>query len=370
MNNLETELTTIKKLIFSFIAFFLLVITFFIIDYIYTNFFRVANTENDYRIRHEFYHHTLAKSFNGFDGWGLELHQVCTDMNGFKSSCDKFNVLNRKFDIAFIGDSFTEGSGMLYEDTFVGIFSDNHPKLKVANLGVSSYSPTIYLAKIKYLLDQNYSFKHLYVFIDISDIQDESRYSVNSSGIVISDHQSVKADSKLISLRDFIFNNFKIFYFSVRKLKESLQTLKAETQNETDVFKLSRSEWTSNPNSTAYGLLGVEGSILQAEKNMEELYRILNDRDILLSIGVYPWPAQLLEIRDNKNKINRHVSIWKNFCEQRCSNFINLFPKYKDLITQNGVEHTYKKYFIAGDVHYNKAGYKLISEAIIYNEDQ
>jgi hypothetical protein len=304
-------------------------------------------------------------------------------MNGFRSSCDKINVSNKQFDVAFIGDSMTEGIGLLHENTFVGMFAANHPKLKVANLGVASYNPTIYLTKIKWLLHNGFSFKHIYVFIDISDIQDESRYSINSNGVVISEDQTVKPDSLLYPLKEFVFKNFKLFYVGFGNLKRLIEPLTAKKQNLEDYSpKLStealpvrfpigfwqRSEWTYNSNSTAYGTLGVDGSIKQAEKNMTELHKILNIWGISLSVGVYPWPTQLIEIKDSNNKINRQVSIWKKFCEKRCSNFINLFPKYKDLIAKNGLEYTYNSNFIPGDVHYNKAGNKLISDAIVYEK--
>jgi hypothetical protein len=59
---------------------------------------------------------------------------------------------------------------MTYEKTFVGMYADNHRNLRIANLGVSSYSPTIYYAKIKNLLDSGFEFKKVIVFIDISDL--------------------------------------------------------------------------------------------------------------------------------------------------------------------------------------------------------
>ena len=46
-------------------------------------------------------------------------------------------MIEKDFDILFIGDSFTEGVGLDYNDTFVGIF-ENNLKLNIGNLGVSS----------------------------------------------------------------------------------------------------------------------------------------------------------------------------------------------------------------------------------------
>ncbi len=59
--------------------------------------------------------------------------------------------MDKNFDVAFMGDSFVEG-GLEYEKTFVGIFEDN-TNLSVANLGVISYAPKIYLSKENYIYD-------------------------------------------------------------------------------------------------------------------------------------------------------------------------------------------------------------------------
>ena len=100
------------------------------------------------------------------------------------------------------------------------MFASNYKDLKIANLAVSSYNPTIYLMKLKWLLDNGYSFKHIYVFIDISDIQDESRYFVSSEGIVKSEHQAVNPNSILYTLKEFVFKNFILFYFGLRNLRK------------------------------------------------------------------------------------------------------------------------------------------------------
>jgi hypothetical protein len=87
------------------------------------------------------YDHTHDKNLDVFTGnirWRL-----CTDSNGFRVFCN--NKLNKKkFDIAVIGDSYAAGVGLKYEETFVGIFSEKIGVDKVANLGVASYSPSIY----------------------------------------------------------------------------------------------------------------------------------------------------------------------------------------------------------------------------------
>ena len=53
------------------------------------------------------------------------------------------------YDYIFIGDSFTEGVGLNYNDTFVGIFEKNLSNKDIGNLAMSDYSPRNYYHKIK-----------------------------------------------------------------------------------------------------------------------------------------------------------------------------------------------------------------------------
>ena len=334
---------------------------FFGLDYLYSN-TRTPSVEFGFHILHKVFHHSMAESFDGFGQWGDNKYRVCTDMNGFKASCNQVESSRKSFDVAFIGDSFTEAVSMTYEDSFVGMFAENNPSLHVANLGVSSYSPTIYLAKVRWLLEHGYMFNHLYVFVDISDIQDESIYSTGVTGNVYG-KESINSDSQLFLLKQFVTDNFKLFKLGCLKIKNLWSNEEAQAKHQS-VFKMQRSEWTYEKNSSAYGVLGVDGSIKKATDKMIELYGLLEEHDISMSIGVYPWPAQLAEIEKVPTQINRQVEIWKSFCQQRCEKFVNLFPAYRGLISDHGLDVVYDQYFIDGDVHFNKMGNQLVFDEI------
>ena len=59
----------------------------------------------------------------------------------------------KTYQLGIIGDSFVEGLGVGYEETFVGIINLKTTP-EIANLGVSSYSPKIYYSKLKYFIDK------------------------------------------------------------------------------------------------------------------------------------------------------------------------------------------------------------------------
>jgi|TARA_B100001093_G_scaffold287242_1_gene274430 hypothetical protein len=346
-----------------FIQTLVTVVLFFICDYFYTNYLMKAVQSEiaDHRTSHDIYHHTLNASFNGLGMWdGKITYHVCTDTNGFKDSCENTASNQRSFDIGFIGDSFTEAVGMPFENSFVGMFSIDNPNLKVANLGVASYSPTIYFSKIKYLLDSNFLFDHIYVFIDISDIQDEATYFRDSSGVVFESDQL----SLFGKMKKYIYDNFFFFGKGYLAIKEFIKPESVFKSKPFDPFDNQRSAWTYNANSGGYGKLGVKGSIDKAVQEMIALHDLLNEKKIKLSVGVYPWPAQLLEMSQNQTIENLQVSIWREFCIERCENFVNIFPIYKEMLKKISVRDIYKKYYIVGDVHFNYLGNKIVFETL------
>ena len=93
----------------------------------------------------------------------------------------------------------------------------------------------------------------------------------------------------------------------------------------------------------------------------KELVRILSDNNISLSIGVYPWPGQLLY--DSEDSIQ--VKIWKDFCKNKFNNFYNLFPVFFQYFEKYGSDIAMKKLFISRDVHFNSNGMSLVSKNFI-----
>ncbi len=358
-----------------FVQFLVGLFFFLIFDYAYTKLFKTQENsviESKYRITHDIYHHTLQSSFNGWGKW-LKKYKVCTDTNGFKVSCDETLRRQKHFDIGFIGDSFTEGIGMPFEDTFVGMFSIDNPNLKIANLGVAGYSPTFYYNKLKHFLDKGYTFDHVYIFIDISDIQDEALYYRSKSGSIfyqpLDTMISVKNRYRLIRLKSFIKNNFYLLANGYRAIRDFFSNIPSELAN--DVFTLPQSSWTYDQNSDAYGNLGVKKAIKKAKLEMVSIYKLLKERNIKLSLGVYPWPAQLKEINGRNGDKNLQVTIWSEFCAQKCENFINMFNVYENILENNSIDVVYKKYYINGDVHFNAEGNRLIFEVLskLYAKD-
>ena len=327
------------------------------------------------RIRHPFFHHTLAPEINYTKtGWGPTTYKLCTNIHGFKSKCG--NLGSDQYDIGFIGDSFTEGLGVQHEKTFVGII-ESKTKLKVANMGVSSYSPKIYLSKIHYFLEKGMKFKHIVVFLDISDLIDDSNaYELKNNLRVINKKIGKKIE-----------NNFKLYFpmfdyliFSItnnNRYRVAIDTaftkIKIFTDpNQTKDMKIKemydkmnlRSKWTYSKTNQIKGYdLPIDVAINEQIKTMNQLYELLKKNNIKLSIVVYPWPQTILyDKRENLMK-----TTWENFCKNKCSNFINTFPLFMNDDDDDDDEKSkknlvIKKYYQLGDIHFNSEGHKIIAE--------
>ena len=147
-----------KKIFFVFISiliFFILISDFILPLFtknIHSTFFP-NKVELDYRMDHTFYHHGIQPNKKVLLKWGYDQNEyiVCSNWLGFKSACNEIEK-NKRYDLAFLGDSFVEGIGLIYEDTFAGIIAKQKPNIKTANLGVSSYSSSIYYSKFKFFI--------------------------------------------------------------------------------------------------------------------------------------------------------------------------------------------------------------------------
>ena len=114
--------------------------------------------------------------------YGPYNYQICTNDISIRINCNE-KEKSKDYEILFIGDSFTEGVGLPYVETFVGIFQKER-NYNVANLAVSGYSPYIYYKILAYENIINFhKVREIIVFIDISDNQDDLKYqNINFEG--------------------------------------------------------------------------------------------------------------------------------------------------------------------------------------------
>jgi len=340
--------------------------------------------QKKYRVSHPVFHHTFAPSIgNTITQWGEKLHHsICTNEYGFISKC---NEQKKDFyEIVFIGDSFTEGVGLKYEDTFAGLIQ-NKLKLPTANMAVKSYSTKIYLSKTQYFLDKGMKFRHLVVFIDISDLFDDSNDYLLTKNLMIKDKKIGKRIEFFVNV-NFPLLDYFVFYLKsegivksfnfIKNIKKHLskkeeivlnnagKVISDSKAQEWQVRSNLRSQWTYSKTNEINGYdLAIDVAINEQVKIMTQLYELLKKNNIKLSIAVYPWPQTILyDERENLMK-----TTWENFCRNKCANFINTFPLFMNDADQITKRQIIEKYYIDNDFHFNREGNKLIADYFIKN---
>ncbi len=325
-------------------------------------------TEKKYRISSNIYHHDLKKNVITTANWGPLQYPMITNSLGFRDQ-ENANIAQKgdKYRIMFMGDSFVEGSGVPYPDSFVGILRQKYaPKYEILNAGVISYAPTVYYRKTRYLIEQQgLKFDEMVVLIDISDISDEvERYADYDEATGLDKPLPVIApeEPKTQIIRQFFKNN-SILYAIPRIIKnrklESSEVNSAPEKN--PMINYRRSLWTVDKN--LYNQYG-EAGLKKAKANILNLKKLLDKHQIKLSLGVYPWPAQIYY--NDLNSIQ--VTEWQAFCQQNKITFVNLFPEF---ISENAEANkkALTEYYIKNDMHWNKKGNQKVAEALQHKLD-
>ena len=255
-----------------------------------------------YRRPDSIFHHTLRKNVTQNEAeWGRHFYTVHTNSLGFKDrQIRDIALTTNKPRIVFVGDSFTEGVGIEFENTFVGLIEEELAKqnIEVLNAAATSYAPIIYLRKIEYLINNvGLKFNHLVVFVDLSDIEDEAlgyifddqRNVISRSTIANVGQTSEKIESKKekpYSLKEF-FTQHTIITGRLRNLAGYLRQVKRGWR---DSLNQRRARWTMD--DKLYNEYGKSGLTL-AQQHMTELKKLLDKHQIKMTLAVYPWPDQI-----------------------------------------------------------------------------
>ena len=328
-----------------FIIFFLTLATLLITDYLFGKYLlKLTPKKINPSINHKIYDHDLKKNFKGILEWSPgKTYTFCTDKNSFRTFCDSTDLNGKEFDIAFIGDSFTLGVGLDYEETFVAKISKNFDDLKIANLSVVSYSPIIYYSKLNHLINNGYKFKRVIIYFDISDVYDD-----NKKYRLIGDKITRKKSIFLSNFQKNLKSLFPFLSYSTKTVKNNLFKKKDIKKNKCNYLDYchEKSSWTFN--KKYFG----ENEINKTLKYLNMTYKLLNKNNIKMSLGIYPWPAQILHDEEN----SKVVKIMSNFCLNKCEYFFNNYPDFFKELKISDKASIVSKYYIKNDVHFNAEG--------------
>jgi len=341
-------------------------VLFLTFDFAYSSLTRGQENERPARIASRAYDHGFAANFDGYDVWGELRYRLITDSLGFKdASVRNVPLKSASRRILLIGDSFVEGIGMSFEDSFAGLLyragQERGEKIEFLNVGVASYSPSIYYRKIKYLIENGLQFDEVVLFSDTSDVTDEAtsyfcidddpKYRVHCT----SGEGSMQPVASPPKKPDFLIDRFAVTNRLRITVKRSIQSFLGNRRRAINTDH-TRIGWVVPGLDVAndYNPLGVEGGIARSLQNMQRLFDLLAARKIPLTIVVYPWAQQLAQ----GDRDSRQVALWRDFCPGRCKAFINLFPVFFAAAAAD--KDWYEHLYILGDDHFSAAGNGLM----------
>ena len=291
------------------------------------------------KISSSHYHHDLRPNLENPRKWGDLTYNIVTNSLGFKDKAVRSVTLNSdKHRILFIGDSFTEGIGASFEETFVGRYAAtlDPTRYEVLNAGVSSYSPKLYFHKLRYLLEEvGLKVDEVRAFVDISDVQDEIIYEGWEPG-----------EPDFWESVDSVLFTWVWMYNAIRRSDHLF--------NSYDRFYTTRGTWPED--DAVYEKWGKEG-LERAVGYMDKLHDLCKRHGVSLSMAIYPWPEQILAGRLD----SRAVEPWKAFAVERGIPLTDYFPVF---MRAGVAKQTVETYFISGDCHWNLEGHALVAEHV------
>ncbi|WP_338760003.1 hypothetical protein WAF17_12765 [Bernardetia sp. ABR2-2B] len=322
-----------------------------------------VSKESYYRVQHPCFHHGLLQNTATEALWGDIKYPFYTNSFGFIDSA-VFEVkqnLNKK-QVVFIGDSFTEGVGVRYENTFFGRIRkefSNNKEIEIWNAGCMSYSPLIYYNKIKYYTEvENIKIDYLWVFIDASDIQDELHYKdfqPNCTNIHIPKSGTVDYYRYKIITDNSIFDIYRNHSLLLRLISNTYKKFFTNQNADEKMFYINnRLAWLDD--DEVYQDWGKEGVKL-SEQHMQSLVEICKEKNIKLSIAVYPWNSMI-------TNYDRQLKIWTSFSQKNNIPLLNLFPVFEEKLKTMTYKQVEEKYFIKGDGHWNSEGHLLVKNTL------
>jgi len=295
---------------------------------------------------HTPWHHDLAPNQNSMRPWGRHLYHFQTDRYGFRTgTCAPGEDDKGKPAIFAIGDSFTEGLGVTYEESFVGRMACAAATegKAVWNLGVMSFAPLIFHRKLKAVVEKlGIKPTELYVFLDLSDITDEAIiYRVDADGNV-----QMTPSYHWFDTGQFLLGNFATFRLMYNLWLEMPFGAAAPDESW-------RGSWSIDP--VAMEQWGRRGLAMAAE-DMDKVAALCREWNCRLTLVVYPWPANVKA--GDRDSIQ--VRYWRDWAAKQGVRFIDGFGPF----FQEPPDDAVSKYFIPGDTHFSVEGHRLLFEEL------
>ena len=268
--------------------------------------------------------------------------------------------------ILFIGDSFTEGVGLPWEQTFVGKVQTalTPAGVEVLNAGVNSYCPLLIRHRLRDLVErQGLELDRVVVLIDISDVLQELQYRETPDGSVEAipyapfEKQAAALD-RANRVQDWLEQNVEDRFVLLGALSRNLRLWWRSNDSATLLWDR-MGDWAWNwPDSKGPYRELIDRGLSSAAAQMGDLARHLKSRKIALTVVVYPWPQQL----GSPFQPGEAERFWGEWARNQGVDFISLYPRFRELGPAAEVR---EKYYFRGDSHWNAVGHAEVAAALV-----
>ena len=359
-----------KKLLFKFIIILLPFVVVVVCGELIIRVFRPQNFHFRNSIPHPDYNHTYSPGFSGIYVFGPEKYKTLEKFNSLGLKQEEEIDLPKPtgvYRILVIGDSFVAGLNRpatiphAIKEALKDKTNSHIRQFDVVNAGQSSYSPLLYLSRLKHQflsLDPD----AIILLPDLTDVFDDyhrykkaARYDENGkllgvspSGILLNQYNSYikagyyKTNSHLIRFLISRFSRYIIKYDS---------TSPYGTNPNEYIFAHARED-KNNPSLKTIGEVGF------AVKNLEEFIDVARLHDIHISVATYPHHAQILpECTVRKGSGNSKIfnRIFEKEIELLCKSKNVPFKSFYEEIEKDVFSG--RKVFFEGDMHFNECGF-------------
>jgi hypothetical protein len=304
--------------------------------------------DTDVRTFHPYYHHGLLPNRSALTNWTrTNSYVLTTNSLGLRdSSVRDVPLISARYRVVVVGDSFTEGVGVAFDKTFVGMVRTalEPDGVEVFNAGVVSYSGMTDYLKIKYLIEvEGFRFDQLVVFYDLSDPYNDYLLEYYEHFTPRREESTAGAAQRkawsFVSRHSFFAYNGQFLYNFARF----------------GTFDREFMWWTLD--RTVFDRWAGRGLDV-SQRYMQQLVELCKRHDVTMTIAVYPW-AHLVEKRDLHSLM---VTVWSRFAARNGISLINYFPDFiNDTLAQTVVEENFRPV----DKHWTEHGHAIIAKRLL-----
>lgn len=326
-----------------------------------------ATPPTAHRVANSFYHHGLAPNAAVTENVaGLEYPFFSNSLGLRDARVRTISLRKSGPRILFIGDSFTEGIGLPWEEAFVGrVQASLAPEgVEVLNAGVNSYTPLLIKQRlIDLIVKQEVEVDRVVVLLDISDVLQELQYRETEDGSVRSipyapfEDRAAELD-RANRLQDWMEKNLENRFILLGAVSRNLR-LWFRSHDEACSLWDRRWDWAWRwPDYQGPFRPLIDRGLDLAAANMGVVSDMLKSRGIGLTVVVYPYPQQL----GPSAQPNEAERFWGEWSSQHGADFVSLYPRFRELGSAPEVQG---KYYFPKDSHWNAAGHAEVAQTLL-----